>query len=133
MQRILIVEDDSQVRSMLCRTFKYEGFIVEEAENGRVALEVCARLPVDIVITDIFMPEKAGLRLIQDLRAQPDTASIKIIAISGGSALAPQNYLDVARKFGAVRTFSKPVDRTELVNAVRELLGTVQVEASQEA
>lgn len=122
MTRVLIVEDDAQVRSMLRRTLKYEGFTVEEAENGRVALEVCARVPVDVVITDIFMPEKAGLRLIQDLQSRPTTAQIRIIAISGGSALAPENYLDMARKFGALRTFSKPVDRTELVAAVREVV-----------
>jgi CheY-like chemotaxis protein len=123
MKRILIVDDDSQVRSMLRRTLKHEGFLVEEAENGRVALEVCALRPIDAVITDLFMPEKAGLRLIQDLQAQPETASIKIIAISGGGALAPENYLDVAKKFGALRVFRKPVDRNELLGALREVLG----------
>lgn len=133
MARVLIVEDDAQVRSMLRRTFKYEGFVVEEAENGRVALDICARVPIDLVVTDIFMPEKAGLTLIQDLKARPDTADIKIIAISGGSALAPENYLDVAKKFGALRTFCKPVDRAELLAAVRELLGLPVAKSKDDA
>ncbi len=105
---------------MLRRTLKFEGFHVEEASNGREALEIYDSRPIDIIITDIFMPEKPGLGMIKELFAK--SRDIKIIAISGGSVFAPQNYLDIAKKFGARRTFSKPVDRKQLVAAVREVL-----------
>lgn len=118
--RVLVVEDDEQVRSMLCRTLKFEGFHVEEASNGREALEIYERRPIDLIITDIFMPEKPGLGMIKELFAK--FRDVKIIAISGGSVFAPQNYLDIAKKFGARRTFSKPVDRKQLVAAVHEVL-----------
>jgi DNA-binding NarL/FixJ family response regulator len=66
------------------------------------------------------MPEKEGLETIQELRR--DDPDIKIIAISGGGQIGPADYLDVARRFGAKRTFSKPFNRKELLEAVDELL-----------
>ncbi|MBD3337336.1 MAG: response regulator [Candidatus Eisenbacteria bacterium] len=119
MKRILIVDDDDQVRSMLRLTLERAGYEVEEAPDGRAAVACSARKPFDLVITDIIMPELEGFETIHKLRtAHPE---VKIIAISGGGRLAPDGYLEVAGNLGAARSFVKPVDRDELLKAVHEL------------
>jgi DNA-binding NarL/FixJ family response regulator len=81
------------------------------------------RGPAEVVVTDIFMPEKEGMETILELRQQfPQT---KIIAMSGGSSALPsnaENYLRVARELGAAKTFTKPFEPEQLINAVRELV-----------
>jgi len=119
MTRILIVDDDEQVRSMLRLTLERAGFDVAEAADGLEAVRAHRRAPADLVITDIVMPEMEGIETIRELRRErPD---LPIIAISGGGQIAPEGYLQVAGKIGAARTFTKPVDRGELLAAVREL------------
>ena len=66
------------------------------------------------------MPEKEGVELIMELRR--DFPDAKIIAISGGGRIDPEQYLGIAKSFGAKYAFSKPIERKELLNAVRELL-----------
>jgi DNA-binding response OmpR family regulator len=118
--RILVVEDDYQVRAMLRLTLERLGYEVEEAANGAVACEKFRRRPFDLTITDIVMPEKEGIGTIIELRREFPGA--KIIAISGGARGGPDIYLDSAERFGAARTFTKPVDPNKLLLAVRELL-----------
>jgi CheY-like chemotaxis protein len=117
--RILIAEDNPQVRSMLRMTLEREGHEVREAGDGREALRRCDEGPVDIVVTDLIMPEMEGIATIRALRqAHPE---VKIIAMSGGGYIGPQSYLDVARKCGAAYAFTKPVDRATLLEAIRQL------------
>jgi DNA-binding NtrC family response regulator len=119
MARILIAEDDPQVRGMLRTTLERAGHEVREAGDGREALRVCAEGPVDIVVTDLIMPEMEGIATIRALRqAHP---GMKIIAMSGGGYIGPQSYLDAARKCGAAYAFSKPVDRETLLAAIGQL------------
>ena len=89
-----------------------------EADNGKSALRMLDNASVDLVITDIFMPDTDGLALILGIRkAYPET---KVIAISGGSDVIDGDYLHVANVFGAVRVFHKPLDLEALVAAVEE-------------
>jgi DNA-binding NtrC family response regulator len=116
----MVVEDDNSVRELLREILKRAGHEVMAAGNGKEALALYKKTPADLIITNILMPEKEGLETIQELRREnPD---IKIIAISGGGQIGPADYLEVARRFGAMRTFSKPFDRKELLKAVDELL-----------
>jgi len=119
MARILITEDDSQVRGMLRLTLEREGHEIVEAGDGREALRRCAEGPVDIVVTDLIMPEMEGIEFIRRLRRM--RPEVKIIAMSGGGYIGPQSYLDTARKCGASYAFSKPVDRATLLDAIRQL------------
>ena len=122
MGRIMIVEDDKAVRELLREILKRAGHEVIAASNGKeaIALYQDDPAPPDLVITNILMPEKEGLETIQEMRR--DDPDIKIIAISGGGQIGPADYLEIARRFGATRTFSKPFDRKELLAAVDELL-----------
>ncbi|MFH1145033.1 MAG: response regulator [Candidatus Eisenbacteria bacterium] len=120
MATILVVDDDQQVRSMLCAMLQRAGYETEEAADGRFALEANRRRRADLIILDMLMPEMEGVETLRALRrADPD---VKVIAISGGGSIRPEIYLESARKFGARCAFAKPVDRPELLAAIRGLL-----------
>jgi len=96
------------------------GHKVIEAANGNEGLKMLEQQTVDVVITDLIMPEKEGLETITEaLELYPD---LKIIAISGGTRLGFDSYLKIAKSLGAQRVYSKPVDLRELETAVQELL-----------
>lgn len=120
MARILIIDDDDQVRKMLRQTFERNGYEVMEATDGGKAIELHSRAPAEIVITDLIMPGKEGIETIRDfLKKFPD---VKLIAMSGGGRVGPEAYLKVAKSFGVSYTFTKPIDRKELLKAVANLL-----------
>jgi YesN/AraC family two-component response regulator len=120
MPSILIIDDDAQILKMLRQILERESYDVTEAFNGKQGLRLYRKNPTDLVITDIIMPEKEGIEIIIELKR--DYPDVKIIAISGGGRINPEDYLDIAKRLGAHRIFTKPVERKELLNAVRELL-----------
>ena len=120
MKRILIIDDDFYVRDMMERLLRKARYDVLTADNGAQALKMHHREPVDLVITDILMPEMEGLETITELRRKPPP--VKIIAISGGGRIGPASYLKMAKMLGADRIFAKPVDTAQLLATVEELL-----------
>jgi CheY-like chemotaxis protein len=110
---VLIIEDDAFVRTLLAQVLKEDGYQVCEADNGRRGVERFHAQPVDLVITDLEMPELNGLEVILALtRAFLD---VKVIAMSGRAA----EDLQKARLMGARQTFAKPLDLPALLYAVR--------------
>ena len=120
MFRILVIDDDVQVRKMLRLTLAAEGFDVMEAQDGKVAMRLFRQDPADLVITDLIMPEKEGIETIIELKR--DYPGIKIIAISGGGRIDPKDYLYLAEKLGAQITLEKPFSRKEVLDAVYTLI-----------
>ena len=120
MPRILVIEDEPLVRDTIKKRLKIEGFEVTTADDGQKGVKSFRENPADLVITDIIMPEKEGIECIKELKR--DFPDVKIIAISGGGRIGPFDYLDLAMKFGALRTFKKPFDWPDMLNAIRELL-----------
>lgn len=120
MARILLADDDNQVRSMLKITLERAGHEVVEAADGNEAVQNYSADTIDLVITDIVMPEKEGIETIMELRSM--NSKVKIIAISGGGRINPDDYLNWARRFGVKHTFTKPVDREQLLESINELL-----------
>ena len=118
--RILIIDDEEQIREMLAQMLTREGYEVVHANNGKEGMKACREQKVDLIITDIIMPEKDGIEMILELRR--DFPHLKVIAISGGGRLGPDGYLEMAQKLGAHRTFFKPFNRQEILDAVQELL-----------
>jgi DNA-binding response OmpR family regulator len=119
--RILIIDDEVQIREMLEQMLTREGYEVVNAPDGKVGMKVCREQDIDLIITDIIMPEKDGIEMILELRH--DFPKLRVIAISGGGRLGPDGYLEMAKKLGAHKTFFKPFNRKEILEAVRELLG----------
>jgi DNA-binding response OmpR family regulator len=120
MAKILIIDDENQIRLMLRQMFEREGYDILEAADGKQALKMNKSNPADLIITDIIMPEMEGIRTIMELKKEKPDA--KIIAVSGGGKNSPEQYLHFAKKLGADRTFTKPFNRDELVAAVKEIL-----------
>ena len=121
MAKILIIDDEEQVRLYLRSILEPEGHEVVEAPDGKVGLQLYREEPVDLIITDVFMPEKEGLETIRELRSE--YPEVKIIAISGGGRTGNLDFLPLAKTFGALRTLAKPFDRQEMLDAVQEVLG----------
>jgi CheY-like chemotaxis protein len=121
MQRVLVIDDDEQLRALLYEILDRAGFEVVEAANGVEGLKLYRSQPADLVITDLIMPEKEGVETIMELRDQFPNA--RIIAISGGERAGGRNYLPIAARLGARRTIAKPFSRQEILEAVRETLG----------
>ena len=122
MAKILIIDDDIQFRKMLRQVLERAGYEVSEASDGNEGTMTYESESVDIVITDLIMPKKEGIETISELKK--NYPEIKIIAISGGGRVGPESYLTFAEKLGARYTFSKPLDRTKMLEAVHELLNS---------
>jgi CheY-like chemotaxis protein len=120
MTRILLIDDDAPARDMLRQMLERAGYDVVEASNGREGLQRYQATAIDLIITDILMPEQDGLETIQELRRL--TPEAKIIAISGGGQTGLLDLLPVAEKLGAQRILRKPLRRQEILDAVRQLL-----------
>jgi len=120
MARILVIDDDEQVLDMLYESLTREGYDVLRASNGEQGLRLYRQEPVDLIITDIIMPEKEGIETIIELRQ--DFPDVKIIAMSGGGRIGTKDYLHLAKIFGVQRTFTKPVAREQLLDAIKALL-----------
>jgi DNA-binding NtrC family response regulator len=116
--RILVIDDEEPIRRLLRKLLEGAGYEVIEAENGRAGIQQCNRATVDLVITDIIMPEGEGLETIRELRRlQP---GMKIFAMTGARISKQLDILNIAEAFGAIRTFDKPFELNAVLNAVRE-------------
>jgi len=121
MARILIINDDDQVRKMLRLTLNAAGFDVVEAQDGKVAKKLFHQDSLmDLVITDLFMSEKEDIEMIIELRR--NFPKVPIIAISGGRRIDPNDYLELTKKLGAQITLEKPFSRNDIIDAVNELI-----------
>ena len=122
MAKILIMDDDNQLREMLKIMLENEGYNdIEVAESGYIGMKLIRKSHFDLVITDIIMPDKEGIEIIMEIKK--DFPAMKIIAMSGGGKIGPDSYLVMAKHLGADKALAKPFLQSEIVNAVRELLG----------
>ena len=117
--RILVADDEAGVRSFLRTALEQGGYEVIEAEDGKQALRQARAGGVDLVITDLVMPEQEGIETIQALRKE--MPGIGIIAISGKSE---GQYLKMAAILGADATLAKPVGAELLLATVAEVLAS---------
>ena len=120
MARILVIDDDDAFRRMLRRTLERAGHSVTEAGDGAQGLKVLRDIAVDLVITDLIMPEMEGIETIRALRH--DYPELGIIAMSGGGRMTPDGYLAAAKGFGAARVLAKPFENEELFAAIEAAL-----------
>jgi DNA-binding NtrC family response regulator len=110
--RLLLIDDDIAVRGLLRQILTGAGYLVVEAGDGRIGMN-----QIDLVITDLVMPEQEGLETLQRLRStRPEIPVIVISGAFGGS------FLKTARRFGAIATLAKPIDAEDLLRAVRNAL-----------
>jgi CheY-like chemotaxis protein len=116
--KILVIDDDPSVRKFISTALKKENYTVLEAENGKEGLKkLQEERDITIIITDLIMPEKEGIETIMEVRKL--NPSIKIMAISGGGKVGPENFLLLADAVGANATLKKPFSSQELIMSLR--------------
>jgi len=116
MARILIIEDDEDLRGWMRIILEDAGHDIIEAENGLEATDLHKATPFNLIITDLFMPEKEGFETIKDLKQEDP--NVLIIAISTGGRFKSEANLRIAGQLGADHTISKPIDREQLLKIV---------------
>jgi len=119
MARILIVDDDELDRTLLRAMLSTEGHEVVQAVDGEEGLASVSETPVDLVVTDLQMPNVHGLELISVLRALSPRPAI--LAVSGTG----EAQLDMAEAIGADATLCKPLTHAALLEGVRRALAAV--------
>jgi CheY-like chemotaxis protein len=118
-KRILIADDDADMRLTLKLALEIEGYAVEVAANGREALAAQRQAPADVLVTDIFMPDADGFEAIDAFRREfPAT---KIVVVSGGAQFTKRDYLPDAELMGVEATLQKPFDVDQLLALLRTL------------
>lgn len=120
MARILIVDDEPDILVILERMLHKMNHQTILAGNGNEAVQRLEENPVDLVITDLIMPESEGIETIAVIRKR--WPRVKIIAMSGGGRQSPVPYLALAATLGADATLAKPFDRAALVDTLRHVL-----------
>jgi DNA-binding response OmpR family regulator len=115
MARILIIDDEPPIRTLLRLALESVGHEVLEAQDGRIGLTLYRQNPTDLVITDILLPELNGLDVILDL--VHEFLDVKVIAMSGCTEQG--QYLNTAKLLGARQTLQKPFTIEKLLSVVR--------------
>ena len=115
MARILIIDDEPPIRTLLRLALESVGHEVVEAQDGRIGLELYRKNPTDLIITDILLPELSGLDVILDL--VHEFLNVKVIAMSGCTEQG--HYLNTAKLSGARQTLQKPFTIEKLLSVVR--------------
>jgi len=122
MANVMVVDDEVAVRNLIKEVLSDSGHDIVEAANGEEACEIINEITIDLVVTDLVMPEKSGLELIMDLAENyPD---LPVIAISGGGGITGRfDYLPIAKLIGAKQIVNKPFKIDEIRKLVHDILG----------
>ena len=130
MHRILVIDDEAEVRDGIKRVLDRAGFAVRAIDNATDAMLELKRLAADVVITDIIMPKVNGVDAIE--RIVREFPMVRIVAISGGgnfdvtgyqpADMITSTYLAAAKRAGAHCILTKPFESRELIEAVNQVM-----------
>ena len=116
-RRVLVVEDDRQLREVIAEALDEDGYAVEAADNGQTALELAQRRPPELVILDLMMPRMNGEQFCSALRQMHGLEAVPIIVVSAARAAD-----EISARVGATAALRKPFDLFELTDRVSDLL-----------
>jgi diguanylate cyclase len=125
-ERIVVAEDDEDIRANLSRLLRLEGYEVDAAPNGRLALERVRAARPDLILSDVMMPEMTGHDLVRALRGDPATVDIPVILLT---ARADRQDVREGMNLGADDYLTKPFQRDEVLQSVRSRLDRVAAQA----
>jgi CheY-like chemotaxis protein len=120
MSAVLLVDDDDSFRNAMIRILRGAGHSVRDLASGQEVSRVLAEAKVDVLVTDLIMPDVEGLETIRNVRR--NHPALPIIAISGGGRLNPESYLTMAKGVGADRVLAKPFEPAALVAMIETLV-----------
>ena len=119
--RVLVIDDEELARFTVREILESFGHHVIEASDGVKGIKAYQENHVDLIITDIIMPEKEGVEMIIELKR--DEPNLNIIAISGGGRTRNLDFLELAGEYGADKVLAKPFSADQLMECVNSLLG----------
>lgn len=119
--RLLVVEDDVEMRDLLRKVLAKEGYRVSVAADGREASVSLSRVRFDLVVTDMLMPDDGGLELLRVIRETHPTLPVIII-----TAFGDWGSYSRALELGAAAFISKPLKMAELLGAIHTALAPVE-------
>ena len=120
MPAVLLLEDNEPYRTLITEVLTLAGFEVCAAPDGRRVPEILRERRIDLVITDLVMPERDGIETMTELHYSHP--KLPVIAISGDVPMNRDLYLTIAQKLGASRVIAKPFKMDQLVAAAREAI-----------
>ncbi len=120
MAKILVIDDDAEIREMTCVVLEGEGHNVFQAEDGILGFRMIDINNFDLIILDLVMPNQDGLKTIIQIKSK--YPAMKIIVISGEERINSKNYLFFKDLYWVDKTLSKPFALSELILSVNELL-----------
>jgi CheY-like chemotaxis protein len=117
--RVLVVDDDDVIRQLITVNLELEGFEVFTAVDGQDALDQVSVVQPDLITLDVMMPRMDGWQAAERLRADPDTAAIKLVLLS---ARAQESDIRRGEQIGVDAYLTKPFDPDELIETINQLL-----------
>lgn len=127
MANVLILEDSQPLLRQFRKILEQDGHSVTTSEDGAIAYDRETLATVDVMITDLMMPQVTGIEaILQAKKARPD---LKVIAISGGGMSVDDDYLSACLEFGASAVLQKPFEHEVLIETLHTVLGSGGAEA----
>jgi DNA-binding response OmpR family regulator len=120
MVNIVLIDDDDDLREMVKFLLQREGYKVFATGDGNLGIKWVKEENPALLITDILMPDKEGLEIINELRQSG--SDLKILAVSGGGVIEASHYLSLANGLGADKVLAKPFHNSDLLKAIKELV-----------
>ena len=119
-RKVLLIEDEPNIIEAIRFLLSRDGWNVHTHANGLDAVEEVARVTPDLLVLDMMLPGRSGMDILRDLRADTATADLPVLMLT---ARGQTRDRDMAEKAGVSRFMTKPFSNSEVLNAVRELIG----------
>ncbi|MDD9979267.1 MAG: response regulator [Boseongicola sp.] len=119
--RVLLIEDEQNIIEAIRFILSREGWQVFTHSNGSTALEAIRERTPDLVVLDVMLPNRSGYDILNDLRADPDLQELPVLMLT---ARGQKKDRELAEKLGASRFMTKPFSNGEVLETVRELVGS---------
>ncbi len=120
MQRVLIVQDQPDIRKLIRMTLEFEAYEIAEAPDGAQGLRMAQEIQPDLMLLDVMMPgELDGLQVCQRIKADPALAHIKVVLLT---ARGQASDLDAGQTVGADEYLVKPFSPLQLVDTIERLM-----------
>ncbi|KGX92933.1 histidine kinase [Pontibacillus halophilus JSM 076056 = DSM 19796] len=119
MKRILLADDEEVLRMLIVDTLEDEGYEIDEAEDGREALEKAGSGDYDLIILDYMMPEYTGIEVAKQIRNMDSHQDIQILMLS---AKNQQSDIETSQEAGINYYMAKPFSPLQLLDLVEEIL-----------
>jgi CheY-like chemotaxis protein len=121
--RILVAEDERDIRELIVFTLSYGGFEVHEASNGQEAVSRAPTVRPDLILMDVRMPKMTGYEACEQLKAMPDMKDVPIVFLS---AKGQESEITKGLKLGAEAYILKPFAPDDLIRQIKEIMANIE-------